>query len=301
MKKYFFLLIAFLLFFSLSFLQNSNKLYAQKKDVKSSLASKAKAKKGVDNRPLAKVGDAVITVDYFLKQKSIVEKTFNPPTSRQLLDDLVRFQIGLQEAKKKKLQNKFFVRNRMEQAMYQLFIEESLRGRVNNIKVSKKEMKRWYRKYPEIQINHILIQTKINLSEEEMKKARKHAQEIYNKVRKSKRSFGEMAKIYSDDSLTKNQNGDLGWMTYITLTNFGPNFQKAVYKLRPNQISNPIKSPLGFHIVRLTQRRSYRQANKKQIRISVFESKRQKLFQQLFSSLRPKYKVKINQSLLNSM
>ena len=190
----------------------------------------------------------------------------------------------------------------MEQAMYQLFIEKSLQKSVKKIKVNKREMRSWYQKYPEIKISHILIQTKTNLSPADMKKALKRTQEIYAMVKKSKRSFGELAKLYSDDSLTKNQDGNLGWMSYIALANFGPAVQKAVYKLKLGQISpQPIKSPLGFHIFRIAKRRPYKQASKKQIRMAIFENKRQKLFHKLFSSLKPKYKVKINKKLLDSI
>ena len=89
MKKIF----LFLFFFNFFFLQ-SNLLYSEK----------GKTNKQV----LAKVGDASITVDYFKKQKSMVDKTFNPPSTQQLLEDIVRFQMGVQEAKKNNLQDSFF-------------------------------------------------------------------------------------------------------------------------------------------------------------------------------------------------
>ena len=254
-----------------------------------------------DTRPLAQVGNKTITVEYFKQQKALVDQTFNSPTKKQLLKDLIRFQIGLQEARKKNLQNTFFVKNRMEQAMYQLFIENSLKDKVQKIKVGKSEMKSWYRKYPEIKVSHILIQTKVGLKKSDLEKAKKRAGDIYAKVKKSKRPFENLVQIYSDDSLTKNWGGNLGWMTYNTLANFGPKVQTAVYKLPKGKISKPIRSPLGFHILVVVKKRPYKYANKNQIRMALFENKRKKLFHGLFKDLKPKYKVKINQSLLGSI
>ena len=90
-------------------------------------------------------------------------------------------------------------------------------------------------------------------------------------------------------------------MNYNTLANFGPEVQKAVYKIQPGKISKPMKSQLGFHIFLVVKRRPYKEANKNQIRMALFENKRKRLFHKLFSNLKSKYKVKINRSLLKSM
>ena len=73
--------------------------------------------------------------------------------------------------------------------MYQLFIENSLKDKVKKIKITPAEMKRWYRKYPEIKLSHILIETRNELKKPLQEKAKKRAQEIYEKVKKRSASF----------------------------------------------------------------------------------------------------------------
>jgi len=66
--------------------------------------------------------------------------------------------------------------------------------------------------------------------------------------------FGELAKLLSDDPGSANTGGDLGWA--------GPNmfvgeFQEAVDKLEVGEMSEPFRSPFGWHIVQVLDRRTY--------------------------------------------
>jgi peptidyl-prolyl cis-trans isomerase C len=63
--------------------------------------------------------------------------------------------------------------------------------------------------------------------------------------------FSEMAEKYSRDKATAKKGGDLGFM-YKGV--FPPNFDEAILKLKPNQISDDIvKTPFGFHVVQLLE------------------------------------------------
>jgi peptidyl-prolyl cis-trans isomerase SurA len=66
--------------------------------------------------------------------------------------------------------------------------------------------------------------------------------------------FAELAKLLSDDPGSANSGGDLGWAGPGT---FVPEFDAAIEKLEPGEMSEPFRSPFGWHIVELLERRVY--------------------------------------------
>ncbi|WP_440603350.1 peptidylprolyl isomerase PrsA [Bacillus sp. GB_SG_008] len=65
-------------------------------------------------------------------------------------------------------------------------------------------------------------------------------------------SFEELAKKYSEDTVSKNNGGDLG---YFGPGKMVPEFEEAAYKLNIGEISEPVKSPKGYHIIKLTDKK----------------------------------------------
>lgn len=63
--------------------------------------------------------------------------------------------------------------------------------------------------------------------------------------------FGELARLQSDDT-TAARGGDLGW---ITPGDVVPEFERAMDALKPGQLSPPFKTPFGWHIVQVLERR----------------------------------------------
>ena len=64
-------------------------------------------------------------------------------------------------------------------------------------------------------------------------------------------NFAEMARQYSEDGSAAN-GGDLGW---VNPGDTVPQFEKAMNALQPGEISEPVRSPFGWHIIQVTERR----------------------------------------------
>ena len=64
--------------------------------------------------------------------------------------------------------------------------------------------------------------------------------------------FAELARLYSND-LSATKGGDLGWMYQGDTV---PDFERAMDALKINQISEPIQSPFGFHLIQVQERRT---------------------------------------------
>ena len=80
------------------------------------------------------------------------------------------------------------------------------------------------------------------------------AESVIRKIQnqaKAGRDFGELAKQYSQDTSAA-QGGDLGWFGDGVMV---PEFEDAVKKLKKGQISRPVKTQFGWHLIQLTDTR----------------------------------------------
>lgn len=256
---------------------------------------------GVANAQIivATVGSKKITLNDFKKKyQDVLKNSINPPKPEVFLEDLIRFEMGVQEAEKKKLRNDPIVKERFKQEMYKALLEQNLGKKVEKIKVNEKEMQRWYKKNPELRLSHILIEFAPTANKGQIAEAEKRAKEIYKEVRASKRPFEELVRLYTDDSLSKNTGGDINYQSRLTVV---PQVYDTALKLKVGQIKGLVRTQYGFHIIKLTGKRSYKQANKRAVRTAVFDEKRKKIFDKYFSKLSKNYKVKRNTQALKKL
>lgn len=248
------------------------------------------------------VGNTQVTVDEFKKRMNEYRtNTFNPPTTEQLLEDWIRFEVGVQQAEKEKLSEDPAVKERFRQVLYNGLLEKALGKKVENIPITESEMKSFYRNNPEVRASHIFIEYPANATGEQRSAALKRAKEISEDVAKqlkNKRSFEDLVKLYSDDLATKDNGGDMGMQSKVTLS--PPPFYEAIKKLKIGEVSGLLESRQGFHIVKMVEKNPYDDADKRQIRAAVFDEKRAKLFNEYFNKLKRSYKIQVNKDALKA-
>jgi peptidyl-prolyl cis-trans isomerase D len=137
------------------------------------------------------------------------------------------------------------------------YVVFSTQALMQQVQVSPAEVKQFYesnRRQFEVaesrQASHIFIS--IDASEGGRDKARARAEAIYQEVRKKPGSFAELAKKHSQDPGSAARGGDLGLLPRGVMKDV-PEFEDALYKLKPGEISPPVESKLGYHIIRLTK------------------------------------------------
>ncbi len=229
------------------------------------------------------------------KYEEVLKQTLNPPTKEVFLEDLIRYEMGVQEATKKNLQDDPIVKERMRQEIYKGLIEKDLGKSIADIKVTEKEMQAYYQKNPEVRTSHILIEFRPDATDEQRKAAKDRANEIFEEVKKSKRPFEELVGLYTDDVLSKRTGGDVGWQSRMTLM---PSYYNAALAMKVGEVRGLIETQYGYHIVKVTGRRGYNDANKQQIRMAVFDEKRKEIFDSYFAKLKKQYPIKINKNLI---
>lgn len=94
---------------------------------------------------------------------------------------------------------------------------------------------------------HILINVKENADDKTVQAARSKAEDILKKIRAGE-DFAKLAKKYSDDSGSAAKGGDLGFFGKGVMVK---PFEDTVFSMKVNEVSDLVRSPFGFHIIKL--------------------------------------------------
>ena len=104
--------------------------------------------------------------------------------------------------------------------------------------------------------------------------------------------FEDLAKQYSEDP-SANNGGDLGW---INPGDTVPEFEKTMKQLNANQISDPIKTPFGWHLIQVLERRSQdmsKESARMQARQQIKMRKSEEAYQDWLQELRDRSFVEL--------
>ncbi|MDQ7031833.1 MAG: SurA N-terminal domain-containing protein [Desulfonauticus sp.] len=117
--------------------------------------------------------------------------------------------------------------------------------------VSPKEIEEYYTSHknnffqPErVKARHILIRLPQNATQEEVQKAEKIIAKIQKELKKGVK-FSELAKKYSEGP-SKLNGGELGWFSKKDVV---PSFAKAAFALKVGEVSKPVRTPFGLHLI----------------------------------------------------
>ncbi|MEC8022596.1 MAG: peptidylprolyl isomerase [Myxococcota bacterium] len=138
----------------------------------------------------------------------------------------------------------------------------------SRVRPSKEELDRAFKRNyyggeyeDQIRAQHIFIRVPPLVSGRQLQALSQRAQEIRSLVLAETKSFAELASGFTDD---KNgaQGGDLGYFRHCEMT---PEFEKEAFKLKVGEISEVVRTSLGFHIIRVVDRRKIKIDNKQRV------------------------------------
>ena len=136
---------------------------------------------------------------------------------------------------------------------------------------------------------HILLRSRAGLSDQD---AERRLQGYRDQVRAKTADFSELAKKYSEDGSAPN-GGELGWMSPGDLV---PEFEQAMNRLQIGEVSNPVKTEFGWHLIQVLERREGQLTVEKQrqfARAAIRERKFDQAYQEWMRELRDNATVKI--------
>ncbi len=251
---------------------------------------------------LAKVGDSVITqADFEREIKTLpefVQKMFEGTSGRErFLDELIKKELLYKEALKKGLNKDPEYIKKVEDfkkiTLVGLLLQREIESKV---KVSDQEIKDYYEKNKEkfapvaqIRISQILVKTE------------KEAEQILEKLRKGE-NFAQIAKKSSIDTVSAKNGGDMG---FLSKGQMDPELEAAALKLRIGEISEPVKTKSGYHIIKVTDKKSGPVVDfekvKNLISQNLMAEKQKDVFDSYIEGLRKTYKVEINKEALTKL
>lgn len=129
---------------------------------------------------------------------------------------------------------------------------------------------------------HILIKLSEIVSEDD---ARHRLSDLKERLENGAADFAELARLHSEDG-TASKGGDLGW---VNPGDTVPDFEKAMNALQPGQISPPIRSPFGMHLIQVVERRSQdmsKEASRLKARQEIRSRKSEEAYEEWLRELR---------------
>jgi peptidyl-prolyl cis-trans isomerase SurA len=138
-------------------------------------------------------------------------------------------------------------------------------------------------------LRHILVRTNEAVSEAE---ARRKLQELRERIVKGGADFAELARQYSDDG-TAARGGELDW---VYPGDTVPEFERAYQELKIGEVSEPVRTPFGYHLIQVLERRSSDMSPERrrlQARQALRERKADEAYQEWLRQLRDQTYVEL--------
>jgi peptidyl-prolyl cis-trans isomerase C len=208
------------------------------------------------------VGDLAITAKQFDQIADGLQDQYKNfvkgPGRKQFADQLVRVLTIAQEGKRRGYDKTPEFQTQLLFQTNQVLAGMTAQKINQDVKIDDAVLHKYYddhkSEYEQIRARHILIRFKgsqvpvkpggKDLTEEE---ALAKTQDLEKRLQGGA-DFGQLAAAESDDTGSANMNGDLGTFGHGKMV---PSFDEVAFKLKPGQISEPVKSQFGYHIIKV--------------------------------------------------
>ena len=215
---------------------------------------------------------------------------------KELVEDMAAEHFLLKEAQRRGLDQDADVKDLLDTAHDKILIARLVEKEVDEkITLNQDEVAKYYEFHKDefmtpllLRASHILVKT-----EEEANAVKAQLD--------AGGDFEELARSRSIDA-TAMRGGDLG---FFQKGQFVPEFEEAVFALQKGQVSAPVKTAFGYHIIRLNDRAEPRlrdlKAVKKLVEERLVNEKRSKMFKELVGKLKSNAKIEFDEKALEAM
>lgn len=217
----------------------------------------------------------------------------NPQGRKAILDDLVAARLFALSGKKQGLDQTLEFKSAIENFTHQALVRAVIEKIFENIVTSEEESKKFYDENPaqfttpdEVRARHILLSDDVT----SVDKVTTIQQELKKGV-----SFDVLAVTYSIDPSAAQGGGDLGFFGKGQMV---PEFEEAAFALKePGDISDPIKTAFGWHIIKLEEKKPSTVISYDEIKPQIIQylsnEKRAEKYQEALEVLKKEYKVEV--------
>ncbi len=254
------------------------------------------ARAATTNNVVATINGKDLTKEEFDRRykENIQIFKFTPPTKANVLNDIINFELAVQEAKKEGLDKDPQIQERLNAVLYQSLVEKQLTGKFRSVvDVTDKEARDFCKRNPAVRASHVFVALKpaaLKTEEAAAMKKIKDAEAAIAGGMKFEQAVTKFSEGYASEA-----GGDIGYQTKDKLD---PTFYMEARKLSVGDMSKPVRSQFGMHLIKLTGVQDCGKINIPEWQRMVFDEKRAKIFEDFMKSLRSKAKVSINDALI---
>lgn len=207
-----------------------------------------------------------------------MEKPMRDNLIKGYLDSMIVEKEALNSGLENSKEFKEKIDNMKNQILQQMFLDGKIKTHVTEAKIKDEynKFKKENSSKKEYKAKHILVEDE------------KVANEIKSKLDKGAK-FEDLAKEYSKDEGSKVNGGDLGYFTKGQLV---PEFEAVAFSLKKGEVSKPVKSQFGFHIIRLEDKRNVKIPSLDDIRSQIEGKLSREAFEKIIAELEKKHNVK---------
>jgi peptidyl-prolyl cis-trans isomerase C len=238
---------------------------------------------------IAKVGKQDITTSdaeaYLRRIDPRTAQQFQTPDGRKrLTEELIHQELLYLDAKDSELdQDPQFVKS-LEKVKEDMLKQYAVNKLISELKIEDQEVKDYYREHKEDFTKPVTIKASHILLDDGEK-----SQEIYKEIKSGSLSFETAAEKY-----TTCEGVDLG---HFTKGKMVPAFEDVAFKLTIDEVSPPVKTDFGYHIIKVYERKvgegkAYYDI-KDELKQQLLMEKQQNVFFGKINSLKDKYGVEI--------
>lgn len=209
---------------------------------------------GINAQTIFEYGDQAVTLDEFKyvyeKNNNKDSKIYSRASVEEYLQLYINFKLKVQEAEELKLdETKAFAK---ELAGYRKQLAQTY---LKDTRVTKQLLEEAFeRSKKDVRVSHILIKVAENATPKDVKAAKKRIAELRKEVMDGA-DFNALAKEHSQDPSAKENAGDIGFVSVFRTVY---DFETAAFNTAVGEISEPVKTKFGYHIIKAIEERPAR-------------------------------------------
>jgi peptidyl-prolyl cis-trans isomerase C len=142
----------------------------------------------------------------------------------------------------------------------------------------------------EVKASHILINSAESDPQEKKDEALKKAKEIVTKAKADGADFAELARTYSEGPSAPS-GGDLGFFTKGRMV---PAFEEAAFSMKVNEVSDPVLTQFGYHIIKVTERKEGSTVSFEEVKEKLAQDLKNRMINELIGQELSKLREKAN-------
>ena len=241
-----------------------------------------------ENKPAATVNGVSIPqerVDLRIKSVAAQGQHDTPELRKSIRDDLISIEVLAQEAVNKNLDKQSETVQMLELSRQQVLVGAYIQDYVKTHQIADKDIVDGYENMKktlggkEYKVRHILVEKESD------------AKSIAAKLKKGGK-FDKLAQTSSKDAGSKEHGGDLGWVPAGNIPKaYVKPFGDALLKLTKGQISEPVQSQFGWHIIKLEDVRDFNIPSFDELKPQIAQRLQQQAVQSHINELRAKAKI----------